>query len=339
MLNRVLEYNYSAILIFFFVLVLKVVLYYSGQVYSNEYDASIIRLFDSATLWSGVFAALMSVVIGLLILVNSECFAKRTNFSLWVVLIFALQMSFYSFFSFSAEYVGLFFFVVSLYFFFKGTRGLGIKKTTVDCFNLSFFLALGCYFTPHLVYLLPLFWFGRVFVGQAHLKSFLASLLGFIIPFFIVDATIYVFYNDVAEYSVVYLLQQLKMHESVFVSMSWSWSLLANSVFFILLLFISLFFTFTHVLSSKSIIRNYNQINVIIILYVALMIIIGFIPLHFGMMLLFVPSAYFFSNFQCLIPRRWRNIFLVVFIFSVFLSYPVIMDGIIAFVNVFFDGV
>ena len=339
MLNRVLEYNYSAILIFFFVLVLKVVLYYSGQVYSNEYDASIIRLFDSATLWSGIYAAIMSVIIGLLILVISESFAKRTDFSLWVVLIFVLQMNYYSFFSFSAEYVGLFFFVVSLYFFFKGTRVLDIKRTTVDCFNLSFSLALGCYFTPHLVYLLPLFWFGRIFVAQAQLKSFLASLLGFIIPFLLVDATIYVFYNDVAEYSVVFLLQQLQMHESVFVSMSLSWPLLASIGVFMSLLLISLFFTFTHVLSSKSIIRNYNQMNAIILLYVALMVIIGFIPSHFGMMLFFVPSAYFFSNFQCLMPRRWRNSFLAVFVLSVCFSYPVIIDNIVAFFNVFFDGV
>lgn len=336
MLNQALKYNYSAFLILMFALLLKVVLYYSHQVYNSEYDASIIRLFDSPSLWSGMFAALMSVLIGLLLLINSERFAKRTDFSLWIVLLFVLQMNFYSSFSFSPEYVGLFFFVVSLYYFFKGTSVID-KKTTLDCFNLSFSLAIGCYFTPHLVYLLPLFWLGRIIAGQAHIKSFLASLLGFIIPFFIVDAIIYVFYSDVAAYTSVYLLHQLQIHESVFVCLPRSWSQLAN-IGPMILLVISIIVSFADAMSSKIVIRKYNQMNVLVLLYILVMIIIGLVPLHFGMLLIFAPASYFYSNFQCLNTKRWRNVFLGIFVLSALLSYPVIMDGIIAFFNVFFGA-
>ncbi|MDA3854365.1 MAG: hypothetical protein PF444_09035, partial [Bacteroidales bacterium] len=120
MLNRLLEYNYSAVGIFFFIALLKLSMFFSGQVDSGDYSYSLFSIFSQPSIASALISALVTVLLGIFILVNSEHNAKRTDFSFWLVLIFALQMSFFSYFSLTEEHLGLFFFIVSFFFFSRG---------------------------------------------------------------------------------------------------------------------------------------------------------------------------------------------------------------------------
>jgi len=329
MLNRLLEYNYSAVGIFFFIALLKLALFFAGQVDSGDYGASLFDIFAEPSLASVLLSALATVLLGLFILVNSERHAKRTDFSFWLVLIFALQMSFYSYLSFTVEHVGLFFFILSFFFFSRGLSDIEKTKSIADCFNLAFFLAIGVLFTPHLIYTLPLFWICRMLLGIISFRSFLASLLGLLLPFVLIDAVIFVFYADVAQYTHLFVLDQLFSGDFITPLHFDSWEQLSIAGPLFLLLY-SLYFTFTNAYTMKTVVRKFNTVNFIIIIYVSITILLGIIPAHFGAMLLFVPTAYFYSNFQASAVFRWRQTFLWIMLFSVALSFPPVIRGIIS---------
>lgn len=335
MLNRLLEYNYSAVGIFFIIALLKLVLFYTGQTDSGEYAYSLFSIFSETTFSTALISAFSSVLLGVLILVNSERHAKRSDFSFWLVLIFALQMSFNTYFSFTVEHIGLFFFIIALFFFSKGLSDIEKSKSIIDCFNLTFFLSVGTLFTPHLIYLMPLFWLSRIVLGAACFRSFLASLLGLIIPFVIIDAIIYVFYADVAQYTHLFVIEQLGSGDFINAVRldSWEQISLLGPLF---LLNYSLYITFANAYTMKTVVRKFNNINLIILVYLSLATLLGIIPAHFGMMLIFVPTAYFYSNFQTLASDKWQRAFLWILLVSLALSYPPVIRGIISLYEMMF---
>lgn len=335
MLNRLLSYNYSAVLIFLFALIIKVILYYSGADYSHSYSASIIDFSTIGSFWSGFFAAASSVITGLLILVITERYAKRTDFSLWIVLIFVLLLNFYGFYSFGPEQVGLMAFVGALLYLFHGLHAQDKRRMVLDCFNLSFVLAIGSFFTPHLLYLLPMFWISRLMDGQFQIKSFFAALLGYLLPFLIVDSIIFSFFSQEAVFSSQYLLNHIVCQHHGFNTATWSWTQLAN-IGPLILLTLSLIITFSNTLSTKIVIRKYNRINAFILFYLIVLLSIGIVPMHWGMLIIFVPAAYFFSNLQIYNNHQWRKTVISVILISALLSYPPIMNHIIDFIEVFF---
>ena len=329
MLNRLLEYNYSAVGIFFFIALLKLVLFFTGQVDSGEYSNSLFNILSQPSVTGALLSALITVILGILILINSERHAKRTDFSFWLVLIFALQMNFNTYFSLSVEHIGLFFFILSLFFFSKGIADTEKTRSIIDCFNLAFFLAVGILFTPHLIYTVPLFWICRLLLGIASVRSIIASFLGLCLPFIIIDSLIFIFYPDSAQYTHRFLLNQL--HEGSFINVLKinSWQQLSIIGPLVLLIY-SMYLTLANAYTMKTVVRKFNTVNVIILIYLAIVIILGIIPSHFGLMLLFVPAAYFFSNFQAFANQRWQHTFLWIFLFSLALSFPPIIDGIIS---------
>lgn len=335
MLNRLLEYNYSAVGIFFFIALLKLVLLFTGQVDSGDYNYSLFEVFSQPSLMGALLSALTTILLGVFILVNSEQHAKRTDFSFWLVLIFALQMSFYSYFSFTLEHVGLFFFILSLFFFSKGLINKDMSRSVRDCFNLAFSLSVGALFTPHLIYIFPLFCLCRLTLGLSSFRSLIASLLGLLVPFIIIDTVIFVFYADVAQYTHRFVLDQLNNGDLINVVKFDSWEQV-SVVGPLLLLIYSLFLTFANTFSIKTVVRKFNIVNLIILLYVGATIVLGIIPAHFGLMLLFVPSAYFYSNFQTASTRRWRQVFLWIMLLSIVLSFPPVISGIFSLYDLAF---
>lgn len=335
MINRILSYNYSAVLIFLFALIIKVILYYFDVDFSHNYHASILDFSSICCFWSGFLAAAFSVIIGLLILLITERYAKRTDFSLWIVLVFVILLNFYGFYGFGPEHVGLLAFVGALLYLFHGLHEQNKRRMVLDCFNLSFILAIGSFFTPHLIYLIPMFWISRLIDGQFYIKSWFASVLGYLIPFLIADSLIFSFYHPEAEFSTRYLLAQLANEPYAFEFNEWSWTQLAN-IGPLILLALSFFITFSNVLSTKIVIRKYNRINAFILLYIVAMLTIGVVPMHWGMIMIFVPASYFFSNLQIYNNNKWRKTVMSVLVLSALLSYPPIMKAIVDFITVFF---
>ena len=336
MLNRLLEYNYSAICIFIFAIVIKFALYFTGLVDSASYSFSLFNINITPLLFSGILSALSTVILGILILVNSERHAKRRDFSLWIVLIFTLQLSFNTFFAFSVEYIGVLFFVLSLFFFSKNINSVEQRHGVLDCFNLTFSLAIGTLFTPHLLFTLPLFWISRLLINQSSFKSFLASSLGYILPFLIIDSIIFSFYPEEYNYTHQEVFAQIRIHlHSNEEPYQWSWTQLSNIGPLVLLL-LSLYTTFAKAHTLKTITRKFNLFNLIILIYITLAMTFDLIPRHFSMMLIFVPTAYFYANFQSQTRRHWRNVFLWVLIISAFLSYPETIERFISLYQLVF---
>lgn len=327
MLNRLLEYNYSAVGIFFFIALLKLSMFFSGQVDSGDYSYSLFSIFSQPTILSALISALVTVLLGILILVNSEHNAKRTDFSFWLVLIFALQMSFFSYFSLTEEHLGLFFFIVSFFFFSRGLTHFEKTQSIIDSFNLALFLAIGTLFTPHVIYILPLFWICRTLLGIISLRSFIASLLGIVLPFVIIDTIIFVFYTDAAQYTHRFILDQLSSGDFIAPLQFNSWEQL-SAIGPLFLLIYSIYLTFANAHTMKTVVRKFNNVNLIIIIYIGITILLGIIPAHFGLMLLFVPTAYFYSNFHTSTSPRWQQGFLWILLLSLALSFPPIIKGI-----------
>ena len=335
MINRLLSYNYSAVLIFLFVLIIKVILFYSGVDFTYPYQASIINFSGISHFWSGFLAALFDLSIGLIILLITDHYAKKTEFSLWIVLIFVVLKNFYGFYGFDPTHIGLLAFVGALMYLFHGLHIQDKRRMVIDCFNLSFILAIGSFFTPHLIYLIPMFWISRLLDGNFFIKSWIASFLGLALPFIIVDSIIFSFFSENAEFSTHYLIHQLSSSKRTFSINAWSWTQLAH-IGPLILLIISLFITFSNTLSTKIITRRYNKINAFILVYLIILAAIGQIPLQWTILMMYVPASYFFSNLQIHNNHRWRRAVIIVLMLSAALSYPPIMDKIIRFVSVFF---
>ncbi len=335
MLNRFLEYNSSAVGIFFFVALLKVLLYIAGINDTVLYEASLFRLFQPDTLWSGILAALSSVLLGVLILFNSENHAKRTDFSYWLVLFFVLQLNFYGFYGFTVEYLGLFAFVLSHYFFSQGLADVDKKRSIVDCFNLAFTLGVGTMFTPHLLFVVPLFWISRMAIGMASGRSFFVSVLAFALPFVIADTFIFAFFSDRAQFTHLYLWEQLQHGSHLNLFKYIRWEQLSNVGPFLMLV-ISLYATFSKANTYKTVVRKFNTINLIALVYIVLANSLSLLPSHLGMMLLMVPTSYFFSNFQSDASPRARSLFLSALLVSGLLSYPPLMNSIISLIEMLF---
>lgn len=335
MLNRLLEYNYSAVGIFIFIALLKLGLFFTGQVDSGDYDLSLFRVFVAPSLSGALLSAFTTVLLGVFILVNSERHAKRTDFSFWLVLIFALLMSFYSYFSFTVEYIGLFFFIFSFFFFSKGLSDFEKTRSIIDSFNMAFFLAVGSLFTPHLIYTLPLFWICRSLLGIISLRSVLASLIGIVLPYVIIDSIIFVFFTDLAQYTHCFVLEQLNDGDFITILKlnSWEQLSLVGPIFF---LFYAIYLTFSNAYKVKTVVRKFNMINLVVIVYIAVAILLGVIPSHFGLMLMFVPTAYFYSNFQATVSFRWQQGFLWMLLLSLALSFPPVIEGIFSLYQLVF---
>jgi hypothetical protein len=335
MLKRLLEYNFSAIGIFLFLALIKTLLFFTGQVESGDYDYSLFSIFQGTGFWSGIFAALVTVLLGAFVLINSERHAKRSDFSYLLVLIFGFLFCFNKYYAITVEHLGLFFFITSFYFLSKGISNLRRSDSVIGTFNMAFALSIGTLFTPHLIYMLPIFWIGAVVISTSSFKGFIASLLGFVLPYVIIDTLIYSLYHDVASYTHLYVIEQLGRTLESSVIQIQGWEQLAN-VGPIILIIISTYITFLNTFSVKTVVRKFNLVNFFFLLYTILMIVTGLIPSHFGMMVLFIPTAYLFSNFHTLASPSKQNAFLYVLLVSAALSYPPVMEGIISLYELVF---
>lgn len=335
MLDRLLKYNYSTVVITGLLVLIKLLCYFTGQTDSGNYVFSLFNIFTEASILNAVLAVIVAVLLGILILFNGEHHAKCSDFSYWLVLIFALQLSFYPFFAITVEYIGLFCFVLALLFVSKDLSKTDHPKPSIDSFNLAFFLSIGTLFTPHLIYTLPLFGLCNVFLGNCSLRSFITFIIGYTLPFVITDTIIFIFFSDIAEYTHRFVLDQLTQEHFISLIKFNSWeqlSIIGPALF----LFFSLFRVFVNAYTMKTVIRKYNTINLVMLVYISLTILLGIIPAHFGVMLLFVPTSYFYTNFLSTTTLKGQKFFVLIFVVSLVLSYPPTIKGIISLYQVIF---
>lgn len=332
MLNRLLQYNYSAIGIFLFLVLLKTIMFLTGQIESVQNSYSLFKSFTSTSYISGIAACVFTLLLGILILTISEQNAKRTDFSYWIVLIFGIQMSLHSFYSISVEYFGLLFFIFALHTFSQGLQHYKSSQLTLQVFNLSLCISIGSLFTPHLVYTLPIFWICHIVINPVKLKGILATCLGFILPYLIADTVIFAFLEDTAQYTHLFVLDKLSnsyaMPRVDLRSASTIWAIIPLGF-----LCVSLYKTIQTSRTLKIVVRQFNNINIIFLSVLSLLILIRVMPYHLGILLTFVPASYFYSNFQASQNSLWRSIFITTTIISCALSYPPVYTKVIAYLS------
>lgn len=334
MLNRLLQYNYSAIGIFIFIALLKLALFLTGQVDSGTYSSSIITINNSTSIGGGILAALVTVCLGTFILINSEKHAKRNDFSYWLVLIFGVQMSFNGYYAVTSEHIGLFFFILSFYFFSRGIASVGKSRFILNIFNLSLSIAVGTIFTPELIYTLPLFWICHNIIYRPSLRGLFASVLGIVLPFFIIDSFIFIYGGEATQYTHLAIIEQLKQTRAL-APRSETWMQLSH-IGPAILTIVSLIITFSRSKTAKTVVIKFNRVNSIVYLYLVIMLITKLLPYHLATMLVFVPASYFYSNLQVLSSNTWQRIYVVTILISVALSYPPVIKGIISLYEMIF---
>lgn len=327
MLNRLLQYNYSTIGIFIFISLIKIVAYTTGQTGSGTYPYSLFNIPQGTSLWVGILTGLFALFIGLLIFINSEQNAKRNDFSYWIVLLFIIQISSYSFYALSPEYFGLLFFALSFYCFCINLTDHNPQLSTIRLFNLSISLGIGTLFTPHLIYILPAFWICYIITTSGNIKGFIASLMGIILPFILIDSIIFSLFSDSASYTHRYVIDQLALSLSSNDNYNITSTILIN-IIPIIITVISLYVTFKNTRNIKIVNRKFNNVNLIIFIYILALTSFNIIPIHYGLMLMYVPTAYFYSNLQMSNNIKQQNIILALLTLSVIISYPDVHNAI-----------
>lgn len=335
MLNRLFKYNYSIIFIILFIVMIKVVSLFTGQTDSGGYSYSLFNIFSQNSFFEALLSAICTVLLGIFILFNSEHIAKRTDFSYLLVFIFGLQMSFFSFFSLTVEHIGLFFFILSLFFVSKNAADFNRSASIVDSFNLGFSLSIGTLFTPHLIYTLPLFLFCSLALKNISIKIFIAMILGYILPFIIIDTIIFAFFTDIAEYTHRFIIRQLTTDNFITLIKFNRLEQLSiiGPLFFLIY---SIYITLANAITMKTLTRKFSSISLIMLIYIGITILLGIIPAHYGIMLLSVPATYFYCCFQVSASSAWQKTFFWIFLFSIALSFPPVINGIVSLYEMIF---
>ncbi len=301
-----------------------------GQIDSGEYAFSLFSVFEKKNIFTASLSAITTVFAGLLIHFNCERYTKRYHFSYHLVFFYAIMMCFYGYFSITVEHLALLFFLFSFTIFSKCLNNHEARKLPIYFFNLSFLLSLGSLFVPHLIFTLPLFWISGGSIGQFNLRAFIASLLAFVLPYVLADAFIFAFCSEEMEYIHRFVYLQMKSHDFIDVE-HLLWQEYAVYTGPLILLIISIISTFSKTFISKTIVRKFNLINLVFLLYLLLATVLGIVEPHFGLMLLWVPAVYFFANFWHSVSAVWLNVFLGVLIISAILSYPLLIEKINTF--------
>ncbi len=84
------------------------------------------------------------------------------------------------------------FLIIAFYFLFKSYQQI---HSSGILFYTFLFMGLGSLFLPQLIFFIPIFWIGAYNLQSLSFKSFLASIIGFVLPYWFLLGHAY-FYND-----------------------------------------------------------------------------------------------------------------------------------------------
>lgn len=139
------------------------------------------KLIPAHSSFSYVLGFIFTVLIGLFLVQFNETFSfVRTRTMLPLFFFVLLMGSNASAHEFSFGQVSCVFLLLALWQVFDIYQKRNPVKQT---FNIGFFLAIGSFFTVELLLFVPLFWIGMIRLNSFTLRTFLASLVGFICPF------------------------------------------------------------------------------------------------------------------------------------------------------------
>ncbi len=335
MLNNLLKYNHSLIWIFIIAVVSKLLMFHYNIISSSNYDASLFRYAPTNTIWSGLLTVPISIILGVLILFKNYKYNKQTRFSYWLVLIFVLLLNTYGHYGLSAEYICIFIFFICQYFLTKELTKKNDSPHVQNNFNLFLALSIGAMFSPHLVFYIPYFLIAILSTGMARFKGLIICILGFLLPFILVDSYIYIFMDGSIQYTHLYLLEQLEINKFHFENISSKWNNFYNILLFILLIY-SIYKTFSTSDSNKIISRRFNTTNVSLVIYSIIIYLLGLVPIQLMSTIIILPTSYFYSNYINNSKQIGRSIFLGILIISIIISYPTVIDSIVTLIKSFF---
>lgn len=162
---------------------------------------------------------LFTIFIGLFLVQFNETFSIIRTRTLLPLFFFMLMMgSNINTHEFSFGQISCIFLLLALWQVFAIYQQRTPVKQT---FNIGFFIAIGSFFTVELLFFIPLFWFGMIRLNSFTLRTFIASIIGFVSPFLLFIGIAYL-QSDVMAY-VNLLIKQFHFaftffkHELVFI--------------------------------------------------------------------------------------------------------------------------
>lgn len=182
--NKIGAYAFMLLLIFLF-WIKPISLGYAVNVDSFENAMPLWELFSFLTNvpWLGyVFSILAAIIIGLSINRLNSKFSLISKQSalpgvVFVLLVGGMPLAMH----FNPFWIATLFFILGFEFLFSAHES---RKVMKECFLTAFWIAVASLFSYHLILLYPLFILLMIPLRLLNLKSFLASLIGFVLPWF-----------------------------------------------------------------------------------------------------------------------------------------------------------
>lgn len=142
--------------------------------------------------WNDLATMAISACIGYLMIETNTAFTLiRTRTTFFISLYWYLFSSFLFLHPFKWSQFTTLAFVLAMYHLFRSYES---PYTSGKIFYTSFFLAIGSFCFPQLLYFTPIFLFSALLFGSLNIKSFIAFLLGIIGPYWMLFC--YAFYSD-----------------------------------------------------------------------------------------------------------------------------------------------
>lgn len=152
-----------------------------GIAQNTPFSAWLNGMIPSNTFVSHITGYLFSVFIGLFLVQFNESFSVIRTRTMLPMFFFIILMSAninaheFSFGQLSCVFLLLALWQVCAIY----QKGTPVKQT----FNIGFFLAAGSFFTVELLLFIPIFWVGMIRLNSFTMRTFLASIVGFLSPF------------------------------------------------------------------------------------------------------------------------------------------------------------
>lgn len=164
---------------------LWILLYFSGVSFSADRSGSSLpafagNLFPEKSLWPYLISFLLTGVNSILILLLNNRYNIIRTRTLMPVFIFNFLMGvWFQTHMFAKAHMALTLILASFYLFFGMYRN---PNASGEAFTGSFLIGLSCFLIKPLVVLLPVFWIGFMMFQSFSLRTWLASLFGFLNP-------------------------------------------------------------------------------------------------------------------------------------------------------------
>lgn len=279
--------------------------------YSDSFVWSLIAPYFSNIYFS--FACSFVSIIGLAAFgtyINNKYNIIRRRTSLPFVFIIFLCSCFPPFTFFSPLYFGIFFILLTVNILYEAYQK---QEVAYYAFQIGFMLALGCLFTPDLIFYLPLYWIGFSVMRSFNIKVILASLLGVFMVGWPLACFLIFWQNQLSSTFVIWYnnWQTFNIQDLLTIDIS-DYVIFAISVIIIISIMI-----YNSVNSFKDKIQARAYLIFFNLLFICSVIISSILLLRINMnlMLTLIPSAFIYSHFFALTEKKAGAYFFIVVIF------------------------